>query len=90
MHYYLRELMNSYPDKIKLVHRNFPMDHQYNPIVKEPYHTGSGKLALLALYAAEKNKFWEMNDLLYSHAGQKQPLRIKDLADEAGLDVFRL
>jgi protein-disulfide isomerase len=87
MHFFLRRLVNENSEKIRIVHRHYPMDHEFNPIVKEPFHVGSGKLALLAIYATSKNKFWEMNDLLYSHAGQKQPLRIKDLADEAGLDV---
>jgi protein-disulfide isomerase/uncharacterized membrane protein len=87
MHFFLRRLVNENPDKIRIVHRHYPMDHKFNPIVKEPFHVGSGKLALLAIYAASKNKFWQINDLLYSHAGQKQPLSIKDLADEAGLDV---
>jgi uncharacterized membrane protein/protein-disulfide isomerase len=88
MHFYLRELMNSYPDKIKLVHRNFPMDHQYNPIVKEPYHTGSGKLALLALYAAEKNKFWEINDRLYTIDRRTGHFNIRKMARAAGFDVY--
>jgi protein-disulfide isomerase/uncharacterized membrane protein len=87
MHFFLRRLVNENPEKIRIVHRHYPMDHKFNPIVKEPFHAGSGKMSLLAIYATSKNKFWEINDLLYSHAGQKQPLSIKDLADEAGLDA---
>ncbi len=56
MHYYLRELIAKNPDKIRLVHRHFPMDHEYNFIVKHPFHVGSGKMALLAVHAAAKGQ----------------------------------
>jgi uncharacterized membrane protein/protein-disulfide isomerase len=66
MHYYLRNYISQNPGKIKLIHRNYPMDHNYNPLVKSPYHSGSGKMALLAIYAGSQNKFIEMNDFLFS------------------------
>ena len=44
-------------------------------------------MALFAVYAASKNKFWEMNDLLYSLAGQKTRINIKELVEEVGLDI---
>jgi protein-disulfide isomerase/uncharacterized membrane protein len=90
MHFFLRQLINEHPEKIRIVHRNYPMDHKFNPIVKEPFHVGSGKMALLAVYAASKNKFWEMNDLLYSFAGKKKQISIKELAEEVGLDINEL
>jgi protein-disulfide isomerase/uncharacterized membrane protein len=86
MHFFLRQLINANPQKIRIVHRNFPMDHEFNPMVKAPFHIGSGKMALLAVYAAAKNKFWEVNDLLYSYVGNNKSLNIKALADQAGLD----
>nr|NJM03066.1 thioredoxin domain-containing protein [Desulfobacula sp.] len=45
------------PDKIRLVHRHFPMDHTVNPIVKEPFHVGSARLALFALFLPGKKNF---------------------------------
>ena len=80
MHFFLRQLMAEHPDKIRIVHRHYPMDHEFNPIVKEPFHVGSGKLALLAVYATLKNKFWEMNDLLYEIGGRKKPIGTHELA----------
>ena len=65
MHFFLRQLIAEQPDKIRIVHRNFPMDHTVNPIVKEPFHIGSGKMALMAIHAASQNKFWQMNDILF-------------------------
>jgi protein-disulfide isomerase len=90
MHFFLRQLIAGNLDKIKIVHRHYPMDHEFNPIVTEPFHVGSGKLALLSIYAAKKNKFWQMNDLLYSIAGQKKPIGTNELAKILNLDSNEL
>jgi protein-disulfide isomerase/uncharacterized membrane protein len=86
MHFYLRQLVVKNPDKIRIIHRHYPMDHEFNPIVKDPFHVGSGKLALLAAYAAYKNKFWQMNDLLYEIGSQKKPVGTRELAGIVNLD----
>jgi uncharacterized membrane protein/protein-disulfide isomerase len=90
MHFFLRQLVAEHPDKIRLVHRHFPMDHEYNPIVKEPFHVGSGKMALLAIYAAARDRFWEMNDMLFENAGSKRALSLKELADRIEIDYREL
>ncbi len=64
-HFYLRRLVAQYPEKIRLVHRNFPMDHKFNPLVKEPYHMGAGLLALFSIHAQNRGKFWEANDMFF-------------------------
>lgn len=86
MHFLLRQFIAQNPAKIRLIHRHFPMDHKYNPIVKEPFHVGAGKMALLAIASGSKNKFWEMNDLLYSIEGNKKFLSIKELSESLDLD----
>jgi len=90
MHFFLRKLVEKNSDKIRLIHRHFPMDHKYNPIVKEPFHVGSGKMALLAEYAQTQGKFWEMNDLLFEIAGHTKYINIKKLAEKVGLDYRAL
>ena len=87
MHSFLRQLVADNPEKIRIIHRNYPMDHQFNPIVKRPFHVGSGQMALLAIYAVSRNKFWQMNDLLFTAAGRKKPIIIKDLAAQLELDA---
>jgi len=87
MHFFLREFMASQPGAVKLIHRNFPMDHTYNPIVKEPYHVGSGKMALLSLYAARQGKFWEISDILFNIDTQKGPFNVREMARNAGFNV---
>ncbi len=84
MHYYLRELVEAHPDKIRMVHRHFPVDHEFNPIIRDDFHVGSGKMALLAIYAAREGKFWEMNDLLFNIS--RGSLNLVDVAGRIGLD----
>jgi len=90
MHFYLRKLVEKNSDKIRLIHRHFPMDHKYNPIVNEPFHVGSGKMALLAEYAQTQGKFWEMNDILFDIEGSTKYINIKKLAKKVGLDYRAL
>jgi protein-disulfide isomerase len=86
MHFFLRQLIAKHPGKIRLVHRNFPMDHAVNPIVKEPFHVGSGKMALMAIYATSQNKFWQMNDLLFEMAREGNVIDLRELAARLGMD----
>jgi protein-disulfide isomerase/uncharacterized membrane protein len=90
MHHFLRQIVAQNPTKIRLVHYHFPMDHEVNFIVKEPFHTGAGKMALAAIYAASQGKFWEMNDILFDLAGNEKEINLKKLAAKTGLESERL
>lgn len=81
MHMFLRQLIAAHPQAIRLVHHHYPMDHEFNNIiVPEPFHIGSGKMAMLAIYAGSHNKFWEMNDALYTMGRTKEPFNTRTLA----------
>jgi len=82
MHFFLRQLISEHKDRLRLVHRHFPIDDEYNPIVTEPFHTGSGKLAIIALYAQEKDQFWEVNDLLFDLVGTKKDFNTATIAKQ--------
>jgi protein-disulfide isomerase len=90
MHFFLRHLVEKNPEKIRLIHRHYPMDHKYNPIVKESFHVGSGEMALLAIYASTKGKFWEMNDMLFGVDISGEKIDTRDLAEKTGLDSDKL
>lgn len=91
MHYFLRQLLSDHNHKIRLVHRNYPMDHEFNPILNnQPFYIGSGKMALLSIYAAKKGKFWEMHDFLISHSFETGVINIKKLSTQVGLDYKEL
>ena len=84
MHYFLRRIIQEYPDKIRLVHRHFPMDNTINPIVDKPFHNGAAKLAIVSLFALAKDKFWEMNDILFDISRQTEAINIRTLAEQIG------
>jgi protein-disulfide isomerase len=90
MHFFLRKIVERNPDKIRLIHRHYPMDHRFNPIVKEPFHIGSGEMSLLSVYASSQGKFWEMNDLLFGIDAGGGKIDINKLAEKTGLDAGRL
>ncbi|PIE67570.1 MAG: hypothetical protein CSA23_03035 [Deltaproteobacteria bacterium] len=90
MHFYLRQLIADNPGRIRLIHRHFPMDHNVNPIVNAPFHIGSGKLAKIALFALEKEKFWEVNDHLFHLNEEKKTFNLRKMAADVDLDVVML
>lgn len=91
MHQFLRRMIDEHPDKIRLVHHHYPMDHEFNNIVvPEPFHIGSGKMAMLGIYAASKNKFWEMNDALYAMGREKKTFSTRTLAEKTGFTAGEL
>ena len=80
MHFFLRQMVAQHPEKIRLIHRHFPMDRQYNPLVTDDYHSGAGKMAMIALYAQAKGQFWKVNDLLFDVASKKQDFNTRTFA----------
>ncbi len=60
MHLLLRRFVAANPKTVRLVHHHYPLDHEYNQIVvPDPFHIGSGKMSLLAIYASTREKFWK-------------------------------
>ncbi|MGC4115962.1 MAG: vitamin K epoxide reductase family protein [Myxococcales bacterium] len=84
-HRNLRELIEARADKVRLVHRNYPLDNACNPVIKTKFHESACLRAKAAVCAGEQGKFWEMNDLLF--LGQKKAgLDVGSLAAKVGLD----
>ena len=90
MHFFLRTLASMHPGKLRLIHRHFPMDHEFNPIIKKPVNPGSGILALIAICASEENKFWDVNDLLYNYDMSRGAIYLKEIAESANLNLDKL
>jgi uncharacterized membrane protein/protein-disulfide isomerase len=85
-HFYLRRLVSQYPEKIRLVHRNFPMDHKFNPLVEKPYLVGSGTLALFSIHAQDKGKFWEANDMFFQLDKSVGAINTRTIAEQLEID----
>lgn len=65
-HKAMRLLAAQAPDRIRLVHRHFPLDMACNPSVPRPFHGRACLFAEAAECAGLQGRFWEMNDALFS------------------------
>jgi protein-disulfide isomerase len=74
----LTQLLVRYPGKLKLVHRDFPID---------TLHPQARKAHEAARCAAEQGKFWAYHDKLYETAPKASPEQLKAYAKEVGLDL---
>lgn len=91
MHSLLLTLVSQYPEKIRLIHIHFPLDHKYNPAVThQSFHVGSGELALIGILAAEQGKFWDMNHKLFTLGRNKGDIDLKEIAKKYQLDQGRM
>ncbi|NMC46242.1 MAG: DsbA family protein [Chloroflexi bacterium] len=73
----IKELMQEYPDQIRFVHRDFPL---------EEIHPDAFNAALAARCAGEQGKYWEMHDALFSNQGDLSIVAINGLVEMLGLD----
>ena len=90
IHLALRKLIRQYPDKIRLVHRHFPMCSRCNPLVKERYHEAACVMALIAICASDHGKFWPVNDSLFFRYQGMDKINVKELVGHQGLDFSAL
>jgi len=72
------QLESRYGDKIKVVHRDFPID-QLHPYAR--------RAAEGARCANEQGKFWVYHDKLYATVLNADPNQLSTLAKDVGLDV---
>lgn len=72
------ELLARYGDRVKLVHRDFPLDQ---------LHPDASKAHEAARCAQEQGRFWAYHDLLYSHPPEARPENLMAYAQEVGLEA---
>lgn len=73
------ELLKAYPNDVKLVFKNLPLD----------FHQQAKPAAAAALAAGKQGKFWEMHDLLFENQGRLGDGLYEELAKELKLDVAK-
>ncbi len=86
-HYALRKLVEEYPDKLRLVHRHFPISSICNPLLTENLHNKSCAFAQIAICAEQQNFFWEVNDYLFFKNNDDN---IKKMLTEIGGNYLKL
>jgi protein-disulfide isomerase len=74
----LKQLLDRYPGKVKLVYRDFPLDR---------LHPQARKAAEAARCAGDQGKFWEYHDLLFSNTPRAAPDDLRRYAQQVALDV---
>ena len=72
------EVLARYGDKVKVVHRDFPID-QLHPQARKGHEA--------ARCANEQGKFWAYHDKLYENAPRAMPDHLRGYAREVGLDL---
>jgi protein-disulfide isomerase len=76
-HDILERVLLRYKDKVRVVHRDFPL---------QSLHPASWKAHEAARCAEEQGKFWEYRDLLYKNAPAAGPEQLATYASQLGLD----
>ncbi len=73
----LEQLLEKYPDEVKLVFKNFPLrQHKH------------AKMAAVAAFAARRQgKFWEFHDRLFDNFDNLSDVKFVEIALELGLDM---
>ena len=90
MHFFLRNLIGRYPEKLRLVHRHFPLDKKFNPLLGVDIHPGSGILSLIAIYAEKEQQFWKVNDYLYNYNTHNGIINFNEIAGIANIELESL
>jgi protein-disulfide isomerase len=76
----LKQVLERYPDKVKLVYRDFPLDR---------LHPRARPAAEAARCAHDQGKFWEYHDLLYANTPRAASEDLRRYAQQVGLNVAK-
>ena len=75
----LMQLLEKYPDDVKLVFKQFPLS----------FHEAAMPATIASLAAHDQGKFWEMHDVLFANFRTLSEQKLEAYAAEAGLDMDR-
>jgi len=82
----VRKLIASHPDRVRVVHRQYPLDQQCNSAILQPFHPYACRYARLSHCAQEQGKFWEANDYLFANGRRRFPVTQEELVRNLDLD----
>ena len=89
-HAQLRNIVARFPDRVRLVHRHFPLDQACNRSVERPFHQSACWAAQLAECAGRAGRFWDANDILFELSNFFDTQSTKKIAAELKLDPAAL
>ena len=79
-HPVLRDVLNAYPDKVRVVLKNFPLS----------FHPNARPAAKLALAAGLQGKYYDMVDQLMQNGGSVEDSKVQNYAKTLGLNYNKL
>ena len=74
------QVLKAYPKEVKFVYKEFPLTS---------IHQNALNAARAALAARKQGKFWEMHDKLFANQRALQADKLKEYAQEIGLDAAK-
>jgi protein-disulfide isomerase len=74
----LAEVLERYPDQVRLVHRHFPLDN---------IHPFARSAAEASMCAEEQGKFWEYHDGIFARQGKLEDDSFVEIGSAVGLDA---
>jgi protein-disulfide isomerase len=73
----LKQVLEKYPNDVKLVFKNFPLSS----------HKFAFKASVAAMAAHRQGKFWQYHDAVFANYNKLNDRKLDDLAKEVGLDL---
>jgi protein-disulfide isomerase len=89
-HALVRELLDRFPTRLRLVHRHYPLDRSCNPTITTRMHENACFAAAVAECAGRQNRFWQANDYLFAEARTLHARPNLEIAADIGLDASLL
>jgi protein-disulfide isomerase len=86
-HTELRDLLERYPTRLRLVHRHYPLDQSCNSSLKTRMHDNACFAAAVAECADRQDRFWQANDYLFAEARSLHSRSNAEIARDLGLDA---
>jgi len=83
----MRKLIETYPDRVRVVHRHYPLDNECNADITRPFHPSSCAYARMAFCAQQQGRFWEANDYLFKNGRRPEPVTPDELAASIKIDA---
>ncbi|MBE9503522.1 MAG: thioredoxin domain-containing protein, partial [Proteobacteria bacterium] len=75
----LEQVLEKYPNKVKIVHKNFPLS----------MHKFAGLAATASMAANEQGKFWPYHDMLFENYNRLNETVVREIAEKVGLNIKR-
>ncbi len=77
-------------DNVRIIHHDFPLDKDCNPLLTQQMHPNSCLYAQYALAAKKQDKAWGLINLMFKNNSDLSEEKVLELAKELNLDTNKL